>query len=546
MRTGGKILVDQLICQGTNKVFCVPGESYLEILNALYDVNDKVKVYNARHEAGAANMAEAYGKLTGSPGIALVTRGPGACHASIGVHIAYQDSTPMILIIGQVSQGTRDRESFQEIDYQAMFGSISKWCAEIDKVERIPEYIAKAYNLATSGRTGPVVLSIPENVLSQRVEITDLYPTQQCAAAPERNVDTIVKNFFANAEKPVIILGGPAWSEEASTNVLLFATNHSIPVVVGFRRQDIFDNNSQVFCGALGTAVSSSLLQRIKEADLLLVIGSRLGDMTTQGYKIFNECNEKQKFIHVHVDPSEIGSVYSPDLGVVSTSCNFSEVLSNVCLYQKTSWNNWCKILHSEYLSDFECPIYSGSLDLGKVVTELNCSLPDNTIVTLDAGNHTGWPQRFLSYSPLRRQIGSTCGAMGYAVPAAVASAVSFPNRQVICFVGDGGFMMSGMELMTAVQNAVSLIIIVFNNNSYGTIRMHQEREHPGRVIATDLQNPNFKAMAISMGAHGELVKKTDEFLPALQRCLSQKKPALIELKTDLNQLSTRFNLQDI
>ena len=546
MRTGGKILVDQLICQGTNKVFCVPGESYLEILNALHDVNDIVKVYNARHEAGAANMAEAYGKLTGSPGIALVTRGPGACHASVGVHIAYQDSTPMILIIGQVSQGTRDRESFQEIDYQAMFGSISKWCAEIDRVERIPEYIAKAYNLATSGRTGPVVLSIPENVLIQRVEITDLYPTQRFAAAPERNVDEMLANFFADAQKPLIILGGPGWSEEASTNVLLFATKHSIPVVVGFRRQDIFDNNSQVFCGALGTAVSSSLLQRIKAADLLLVIGSRLGDITTQGYKIFSESNKKQKFIHVHVDPSEIGSVFSPDLGVVSTSCNFSKVLSNVCLYQKTSWSDWCKLLHSEHLSDSKYPIYSGPLDLGKIATELNCCLPDNTIVTLDAGNHTGWPQRFLSYSPLRRQIGSTCGAMGYSVPAAVASAVTFPKRQVICFVGDGGFMMSGMELMTAVQHAVSLIIIVFNNNSYGTIRMHQEREHPGRVIATDLQNPNFKAMAISMGAHGELVKKTDEFLPALQRCLSQKKPALIELKTDLNQLSTRFNLQDM
>ena len=545
MRTGGKILVDQLVSRGTDKVFCVPGESYLEILNALYDVDDKVKVYNARHEAGAANMAEAYGKLTGNPGIALVTRGPGACHASIGVHIAYQDSTPMILIIGQVSQGTRDREAFQEINYQAMFGSISKWCAEIDSVERIPEYIGRAHNLATSGRMGPVVLSIPENVLSQMVELSDCHFPQQFPAAPERNANNIIKEYFSEAEKPLIILGGSGWSEKASADVLLFATKYSIPVVVGFRRQDLMDNNSQVFCGALGTSVASSLLKRIKEADLLLVVGSRLGDMTTQGYEIFHDCNKERKFVHVHVDPGEIGSVHVPDLGIVSTVRNFSKALLDVEIYQKTSWNDWCKVLHSEYLLDSECPNYSGSLDLGRIFTDLNCTLPKNTIVTLDAGNHTGWPQRFLSYSPMRRQIGSTCGAMGYSVPAAVASALTFPDRQVISFVGDGGFMMSGMELMTAVQHGASLIIIVFNNKSYGTIRMHQEREHPGRVIATNLRTPNFKAMAISMGAYGELVKKTSEFIPALQRCLNQKKPSLIELKTDINQLSTRFNLQD-
>ncbi|MDG2474552.1 MAG: thiamine pyrophosphate-binding protein [Paracoccaceae bacterium] len=544
MRTGGKILVDQLISRGTNQVFCVPGESYLEILNAFYDVPDKVKVYNARHEAGAANMAEAYGKLTRSPGVVLVTRGPGACHASIGVHIAYQDSTPMILIIGQVSQSTRDREAFQEINYQAMFGPISKWCAQIDRVERIPEYIAKAYNLAISGRPGPVVLSVPENILNQTSHVADTVFTRHCEPAPEKSVKLSLEELFAKSTRPLILVGGSPWSEKASANLLLFAMKNSIPVASGFRRQDVFDNNSSVFCGAFGTSVSPSLLTRVKEADLLIVVGSRLGEMTTQGYEIFDQKKTKQKLIHVHVDSQELGAVFSPDFGVVSTNENFSELLLVLDLPKNVNWNHWCKLLHSEYLSDFKPSFYSGALNLGKIFNYLNLSLPKDAVITLDAGNHTGWPQRFLSYSPERRQIGPTCGAMGYSVPAAVAAALALSNKQVIGFVGDGGFMMSGMELMTAVQYEVPLIIVLFNNGSYGTIRMHQEREHPGRVIATDLQNPDFRAMAIAMGAHGELVETTDNFIPAFERCLRQKKPSLIELKTDINQLSTRYILK--
>ena len=547
MRSGGKVLVDQLILRGTDKIFCVPGESYLDALNALYDSKHKIKVYNARHEAGAANMAEAYGKLTGTPGVALVTRGPGACHASIGVHIAYQDSTPMILIIGQVSQATRDREAFQEIDYQAMFGSVSKWCAQIDNVERIPEYIAKAFNKAVSGRPGPVVLAIPENVLSQMTDVPDSYFSQHFDAAPDKEkVLPILEELINQSKKPLLLVGGSGWSQQSSENVLSFAEKSSVPIITGFRRQDIIDNNSQVFCGALGTSVSPTLLQRIGEVDLLIVIGSRLGEITTQGYGLFDRSMADQKLVHVHVDPNELGSVYPPTLGIVSSVVNFSKLLDNVKLKQNSSRDNWLQTLNSEYLLDLEPPFYSGALDLGKVLTYLNQAMPKDSIITLDAGNHTGWPQRFLTHSPNSRQIGPTCGAMGYSVPAAVASSLVFTDKLVLSFVGDGGFMMSGMELMTAVQYSTKLIVIVFNNNSYGTIRMHQERVYPGRIIATDLQNPSFKELALAMGAYAELVETTDEFPAAFERCLLQEKPCLIELITDINQLSSRVSMTKI
>ena len=543
MRTGGKVLVDQLILQGTSKIFCVPGESYLEVLNALYDATDKVSVFNARHEAGAANMAESYGKLTGTPGVAMVTRGPGACHASVGVHIAHQDSTPMILIVGQVSQTTKDREAFQEIDYQAMFGSVSKWCAQIDNVDRIPEYISKAYNLAVSGRPGPVVLAVPENVLTQITAVSDSYFSHYCEAAPDKNVMEVLQELLDQAEKPLLLVGGSVWPKKASENVLSFALKNSVPIVSGFRRQDIIDNNSPVFCGALGTSVSPTLLNRIEEVDLLIVIGSRLGEMTTNGYDLFASSEVNQKLIHAHVDPNELGSVYQATLGVVSSALNFSKLLISLQPKKNTTRANWVRKLNSEYLCDMVPPSYFGALDLGKVFCYLDQAMPQDAIVTLDAGNHTGWPQRFLKHSPERRQIGPTCGAMGYSIPAAVAASLVFPEKLILSFVGDGGFMMSGMELMTAVQYSARLIIIVFNNNSYGTIRMHQERDHPGRVIATTLQNPNFIDLAIAMGAHAEFVETTDCFAPAFERCVHQNKPCLIELKTDINQLSSRLSL---
>jgi len=543
VRSGGKVLVDQLVKHGVDRVFCVPGESYLEILDSLYDVKDKIAVNNARHEAGASNMAEAYGKLTGKPGVALVTRGPGACHASIGVHIAFQDSTPLILIVGQVSQAMIDREAFQEIDYQAMFGSVAKWSVQIDRADRIPEYISRAFNVANSGRKGPVVLALPEDILEQMIDVEDSSVAVYHQAAPEINTATTLTELLANASKPLILLGGSGWDEGSSGEILSFAMKNFIPVSTSFRRQDLIDNNQPVFCGAFGTSVPPTLLKRIKESDLLIVLGARLGEMTTQGYETINIPTPKQNLVHVHIDPNEIGSVYSPTLGVVSSMKSFTTTLCNLNVEIGKNWKVWCSILHSEFLLDSVPPDYQGNLDLGAVCTILNKELPLNAIVTLDAGNHTGWPQRFLMYSPSRRQVGSTCGAMGYSIPAAVASSLIFPNRVVLGLVGDGGFMMSGMELMTAIQYSATPIIIIFNNSSYGTIRMHQEREHPGRVIATDLVNPDFKKMAESMGVYSEIIKNTEEFLPAFRRCLKQKTACLLELKTDIYQLSSRFTL---
>ena len=546
MRTGGKILVDQLVNHGIEKVFCVPGESYLEILDALYDVKDKITLFNARHEAAAANMAEAAGKLGDKPGVAIVTRGPGACHASIGVHIARQDSTPMLLIIGQVSQGTKDRESFQEIDYESMFGRIAKWCAQIEQVDRIPEYIARAMNVAVSGRPGPVVLSIPENVLQQLTDRGDIPKTKIHKPRPTTESLDILKKILNESNKPLIVLGGSDWCSASGDAIAAFALKFSIPVVTSFRRQDIIDNRLDIFVGTLGTSVAPQLQQRIKQADLVFVIGARLGDMSTNGYYLIDPSNLRQKIVHVHLDPGELGSVYPAELGIVASMSAMSAELSKMKIVRKARWAEWSGKLKNEYRSDVAPPDYQGALDLGKIFADLDHELPQDTIITLDAGNHTGWPQRFLKYGFKRRQIGSTCGSMGYAIPAAVAASAMFPEQFVLGFVGDGGFMMSGMELMTAVQHKLSPMIVVFNNSSYGTIRMHQEREHPSRVIATDLINPSFRKFAKAMGIYSETVCRTEDFFTAFSRCRDRVGVTLLELITDKEQLSSRHSISTL
>ena len=546
MRTGGKLLVDQLILNGVDKIFCVPGESYLAILDALRDCREKIRVVNARHESGAANMAESYGKMTGSPGLALVTRGPGACHASVGVHIAQQDSSPLILLVGQVPQSMIDREAFQEIDYKSMFSRIAKWSAQIEKAERIPEYISRAFKVAVSGRPGPVVLSLPEDILTQSVNTADAKRyTKIEASAGEKDLNKF-KNLLSSAEKPLIILGGSDWNELSSSNIADFAEKHHIPVATSFRRQDSIDNNSDVFVGSFGTSVSPSLLRGFQKSDLLVVLGARLGEMTTNNYKSVNVPIPKQRLIHVYPDSSEIGSVYSPDLGLVSSMNNISTELKNIVPAAQQKWFEWCSNLRNEYLKDLEPKLDDKKLNLAMVFRLLDKELSSDAIITLDAGNHNGWPQRFLQYSPIKRQIGSTCGSMGYAIPAAVSASLIYPKRTVVGCVGDGGFMMSGLELMTAVQHNGKPIIIVFNNFSYGTIRMHQEREYPNRVMATDLDNPNFIKLAESMGAYAERVEKTSDFIPAFRRCLSSGKPSVIELLNDLNQITTRTTIQEL
>lgn len=542
-RTGGKILVDQLLVHGADMAFCVPGESYLEVLDALFDVRDRIKLVNARHEAGAANMAEAYGKLTGKPGICMVTRGPGACHAAVGVHTAFQDSTPMIMLIGQVGRDMMDREAFQEIDYRQMFGPVAKWAAQIDVTARIPEYIARAFHIATSGRPGPVVLALPEDMLTEVTQSGDAlcYQPTQPTAAPQAFAQ--IRELLDGAKKPMILAGGPGWSDRACAQLKHFAETNGIPVATSFRRQDILDNRSSNFAGDLGTSGPPALVQRFKEADLLFVIGARLGEMTTQGYTILQAPTTRPKLIHVHADADELGKVFTPELSVLSSSNNFMEGLAECRWFGADRWSAWLSSARSDYLNAVAPSDGTPTLDLAAAMIQLGKRLDDNAIITLDAGNHTGWPQRYLTYARPGRQIGPTNGAMGYSVPAAVAASLVHPDRVVIGCVGDGGFMMSGQEISTAVQHGGKPIIMLFNNNMYGTIRMHQEREHPSRVVGTDLVNPDFVTMAKSMGAHAERVTRTEDFAPALERAITAGRPALIELCTDPEQISTRTTI---
>ncbi|WP_209426996.1 thiamine pyrophosphate-binding protein [Pararhodobacter sp. SW119] len=543
-RTAGKVLVDQLLIHGADTAFCVPGESYLEVLDALHDVSNRFKLYNARHEAGAANMAEAYGKLTGKPGICMVTRGPGACHASIGVHIAQQDSTPMILLIGQVARDMTDREAFQEVDYRAMFGGLAKWVAQIDVPERVPEYIARAFRVATSGRPGPVVLALPEDMLTTVVEVADARPyTATRAEVSPASVDKLA-DLLAGAERPLLLLGGSGWTDRAAADIRQFAEKNGLPVTTSFRRQDALDNRSPAYVGDFGTSTSGKLIQRLAEADLLVVLGARLGEMTTKGYTALEPPQVRQTLVHVHQDADEIGRVYGPDLGFAADMPQIAAALAGRDLGRRAAWQDWAEALRQEYLDDTAAPADQGwTLDMGQAFCALRDDLPADMIVTLDAGNHTGWAQRYLRFGRPGREVGSTCGSMGYSVPAAVAAAVRHPDRLVLSMVGDGGFMMSGQELATAAQYGVAPIVLLFNNGIYGTIRMHQERDHPGRLSGTTLKTHDFCKMAEGYGCHAERVTRTEDFAPALARARAAGRPAVLELVTDPEQISTRTTI---
>ena len=526
-RTGGQVLVDQLLIHGADRAYCVPGESYLEVLDALHDVQDRFTLINARHEAGAANMAETHGKLTGQPGICMVTRGPGACHAAIGVHIAQQDSTPMILLVGQIARDTTDREAFQEVDYRAMFGPIAKWATQIDDARRIPEYMARA-----------------EDMLTDVVTVADARPyTATHAQMSDSSLDAL-KAEMSTAERPLLLLGSSGWSDETAANITRFAEANNIPVTTSFRRQDIVNNLSPVFAGDFGTSTAPSLYAHQRDADLLVVIGARLGEMTTKTYTTITSPNPATRLVHIYPDADEIGRVYSPDLGLAAAPASVAAALADVDLGRADAWGGWCEKLHNDYLTDSEAPNGGDwELDMGVALTQIRDSLPDDMVVTLDAGNHTGWAQRFLRFGRPGRIIGSTCGAMGYSVPAAVAASLENPDRLALSFVGDGGFMMSGNELATAAQYGGCPIVLVFNNGVYGTIRMHQERDHPERVSGTTLINQDFVKMAEGLGAHAERVTKTADFADAFARARAAGRPAVIELVTNPEQISTRTTI---
>ncbi|MBL8835690.1 MAG: thiamine pyrophosphate-binding protein [Alphaproteobacteria bacterium] len=545
-RTGGHILVDQLLIHGAEWAFCVPGESFLEVLDGLHDARDRIHLINARHEAGAANMAEAVGKLTGRPGIAMVTRGPGACHAAVGIHTAFQDSTPLIMLIGQVGRDMMDREAFQEIDYRKMFGPVAKWAAQIDQTDRIPEYMARAFHVATSGRPGPVVLALPEDMLTETATVRDAHRYKPLQAKPDADDLGALRELLAKAERPLMLLGGAQWTDEACADIQAFAEACDLPVAVSFRRQDIFDNSSRVYAGDLGTSGPPQLVKRAKEADLLIVVGARLGEMTTQGYTVLDTPEPRQTLVHVHPDADDIGRVHRASLAIQSGPSAFATALADIRRVEGSRWRGWTEAARADYLNSLEPTPYNGALDMGRAFGWLRDTLPRDAIVTVDAGNHTGWPQRYLRYGRPGREIGPTNGAMGYSVPAAVAASLVHKDRLVVGCVGDGGFMMSGQEVATAVQYGGKPIILVFNNNIYGTIRMHQEREHPTRVVGTDLVNPDFAALGRAMGCHGESVHRTDEFAPAFERAVKSGKAAVIELRTDPELITTRTTITAI
>jgi acetolactate synthase-1/2/3 large subunit len=544
IKSGGSLLVDSLSANQAKHIFIVPGESFLGALDAFLDRKDEIKIVNARHEAGASNMAEAYGKLTGEPGLAYVTRGPGACHASVGVHIAFQDSTPMVLIVGDVSKKFRDREAFQEVDFRSFFRPISKWVAEINDPDRVPEYVNRAFSLATSGRPGPVVLVTPEDMLTENTKVK--VPSFSPIIKGEMSSIGLnaVREKLENAKKPLFIIGGSGWTNNSISSFHKFINEHNIPVTTSFRRQDLFDHKDDNFVGSFGTSVSPKLVSSVASSDLIIVLGARLGEMTTQGYSIISPQGKAKNMVHIHVDPNELNKVYNAEVCINVSVEECCKGLKDLRIEKSRSWQVWRSQLRKKYLEDIK-PLKSRNFNnLSRIFEIVEKNLPDNSIVTLDAGNNAAWPQRFLSYGRYRRQIATTCGSMGYAIPAAVSSALLCPEKTVLCCVGDGGFMMSSQEISTAVHYGTKIIILLINNSSYGTIRMHQERDYPGRKIATDLKNPDFVKLCKAMGAIAYRVNGLAEFSSIFSRALKSKKVNVIEIPISINQLSHRHNLK--
>ena len=543
-RTGARILVDQLLVHGVDTAFCVPGESYIAVLDALRDA--PIRLVVARHEAGAANMAEAFGKLTGRPGICFVTRAPGATHAATGVYTAFQDSTPLILFVGQVPLEHRGREAFQELDYGNAFAAMTKLAIEVDEADQFPEVVVRAFQTAVSGRPGPVVVALPEDILSEAADVEDAARFSPARAAPSVEELARVRELLSAAERPLIVVGGGGWSAAAAADLEAFAEASALPVAASFRRQDYIDNTSPSYVGVLTIGHDASLARRLGEADLLLVIGSRLGDIATRGYTTLQPPRTPQTLVHVHADPDELGRVFQPDLPIVAGSTEFLAAARVLEPVDGSHRAEWTESAHADFLTSLHHKRGPGELDVGDVMQYLRERLPDDAILTNGAGNYTVWCHRFYSFSRYRTQLAPCSGAMGYGIPAAIAAKVVHPERTVVCVSGDGDFLMSGHELAAAVQEELPIVVLVVNNGMYGTIRMHQERLFPGRVVGTDLVNPDFAALALAFGAYGEVVVRSEDFPDAFERALAQPRPSLLELRVDREAITPRQTLSEI
>jgi acetolactate synthase-1/2/3 large subunit len=542
LRTGGQILVEQLKIQGCDRIFTVPGESFLAVLDALHDAPE-IETIVCRQEGGVSYMADADGKMTGKPGIAFVTRGPGATNASAGVHVAFQDSTPMILFVGDLDRSDRDREGFQEIDIAAFFGPVAKWAARIDDARRIPEYVARAFRVATAGRPGPVVLALPEDMLRDEVDTLDrpkIAPIAQpaCAGAMEA-----MFGLLKDATNPVAIIGGAGWDRDAAHHFATFAWRYGIPTAAAFRRQDAISNDCGVYAGQLGYGPNPKLQQRIREADLLLVVGARLGEATTDGYKLINPDHPDQLLVHVHPDPNELGRVFMADLPICADMGEFAEIAADWADPDLVRYSSG-EEAHKEWLEWSTPGARDGvRLDLGPCVKAMRDALPANTIICNGAGNFSGWWHRYWHYGPMPTQLAPTSGTMGYGLPAAVAAALRFKDRPVVCVAGDGDFLMNGQELATAAQYGADLLIILVDNGAYGTIRMHQERDYPERISATELANPNFVKLAEAYGGWAERVESTAEFAPALARSMERGGIRLLHCVTDVEVITNQTTI---
>lgn len=539
--TAGRVLVDSLRLHGVDRVFCVPGESYLEVLDALHDVSDDIQLVVAKHEGGAANMAEADGKLTGRPGICMVTRGPGATQASVGVHTAQQDSTPMILFIGQIASDQTGRDVFQEVDYIAMFGKLAKWVVEVTDASRMAEIVARAFHTAVSGRPGPVVLALPEDVLVAPAAI----PAHRCNALersqPSDASMARVRARLAAARRPLLMVGGSRWSDEALRNLANFAARWNLPVACTFRRQDLFDNRLPQYAGHLSLGMNPALAERLRTADVVLAVGTRITDVASDGYTLISAPNPAQALIHFHPEAHEIGRVFRPELGFEVRVSAAAASLAALAAPETRPWDGWTRSLRDDLVSFSQVPPRdprATGVDLAAAMRRMREALPDDAIVTNGAGNYAVWLHRFFEYRMPRTELAPTCGAMGYGLPAAVAAALRHPQRQVVCVAGDGCFLMYPQELATAAQYGARLTVLVVNNGMYGTIRMHQEKRHPNRVSGTQLAGPDYVALAKSFGAHAERVSRTEDFAGAFGRATTQTGLALLELVTDPQQLS--------
>ncbi len=532
-RTGGKVLVDALAINAVDKIFGVPGESYLEALDAIVEHKSGIEYITCRQEGGAAFMASSYCRLTGKPGVCFVTRGPGATNASIGVHTAFQDSTAMVLLIGQVPKTNLEREAFQEIDYRRMFGQMSKWVAQIDDPSRIPEFINRAFQVAQSGRPGPVVLALPEDMLRETTDIEDLSPAKPVKTCPGSADLELMLSMLKEASKPFVIIEAACWEDTPRLAFEDFCLLNNIPVAAASRRQSLFDNHHDCYVGDVAWGNISSITKAIEETDLLISFGARLDEGTTCKYTVLTPPMLKQKLIHIYPEAEELGRVFKADLMINSSISEVAIALENIDLNSHKKFANWRKELREGYIHSLTATEQPGDLDMGVVMAHLRTELPKNSIVTAGAGNFADWPNKIYQYSGKGTNLSSVSGAMGYGVPAAVMASIIHKDRTVVCFSGDGDFLMNGQELATALQYGGKPIILIINNGLYGTIRMHQQRRHPGRVSGTELVNPDFAAYAKAFGAYGETVTHTADFPAAFKRAINARKAAILELQID-------------